>query len=144
MQTIRYELLDAAGGKVALVTFDEAGSPVNTMCVQWQNDLVELVQQVQKDRAQLVGIVLASAKTSFFAGADLKSTMRASANDAQAGFAVIERMKQQFRTLETLGIPVVACLNGAALGGGWEVALIAHHRISLDHPRIQLGLPEVT
>ncbi len=144
MQTIRYELLDAAAGKVALVTFDEAGSPVNTMCVQWQNDLVELVQQVQQDRAQLTGIVLASAKTSFFAGADLKATMRGTADDAQAGFAVVERMKQQFRTLETLGIPVVACLNGAALGGGWEVALIAHHRIALDNPKIQFGLPEVT
>jgi 3-hydroxyacyl-CoA dehydrogenase/enoyl-CoA hydratase/3-hydroxybutyryl-CoA epimerase len=70
--------------------------------------------------------------------------MRATADDAQAGFAVIERMKQQFRTLETLGIPVVACLNGAALGGGWEVALIAHHRIALDNPKIQFGLPEVT
>ena len=144
MQTIRYELLDAAGGKVALVTFDEAGSPINTMGVQWQNDLVDLVKQVQQDRAQLVGVVLASAKTSFFAGADLKATMRGTADDAQAGFAVIERMKQQFRTLETLGIPVVACLNGAALGGGWEVALIAHHRIALDNPKIQFGLPEVT
>ena len=144
MQTIRYELLDAACGKVALVTFDEAGSPINTMCVQWQNDLVDLVKQVQQDRAQLVGVVLASAKTSFFAGADLKATMRGTADDAQAGFAVIERMKQQFRTLETLGIPVVACLNGAALGGGWEVALIAHHRIALDNPKIQFGLPEVT
>ena len=144
MQTIRYELLDAAPGKVALVTFDEAGSPVNTMCRQWQDDLVELVAQVQQDRAQLSGIVLASAKTSFFAGADLKATMRATADDAQAGFAVIERMKQQFRTLETLGIPVVACLNGAALGGGWEVALIAHRRIALDNPNIQFGLPEVT
>ncbi|MFZ1498681.1 MAG: 3-hydroxyacyl-CoA dehydrogenase NAD-binding domain-containing protein [Giesbergeria sp.] len=144
MQTIRYELLDAAAGKIALVTFDEAGSPVNTMCRQWQDDLIELVAQVQQDRAQLSGIVLASAKPSFFAGADLKATMRAAAEDAQAGFAVIERMKQQFRTLETLGIPVVACLNGAALGGGWEVALIAHHRIALDNPKIQFGLPEVT
>ncbi|RID98591.1 3-hydroxyacyl-CoA dehydrogenase NAD-binding domain-containing protein [Simplicispira hankyongi] len=144
MQTIRYELLDTASGKVALVTFDEAGSPVNTMCRQWQDDLIELVAQVQQDRTQLSGIVLASAKTSFFAGADLKATMRATADDAQAGFAAIERMKQQFRTLETLGIPVVACLNGAALGGGWEVALIAHHRIALDNPKIQFGLPEVT
>jgi len=82
MQTIRYELLDAAGGKVALVTFDEAGSPVNTMCRQWQDDLIALVAQVQRDREVLKGIVLASAKTSFFAGADLKATMRGTAADA--------------------------------------------------------------
>ena len=53
-------------------------------------------------------------------------------------------MKKHFRTLETLGIPVVACLNGAALGGGWEVALVAHYRIAVADPKIQFGLPEVT
>ena len=60
MQTIRYELIDAAGGKVAQITFDEANSPVNTMCRQWQDDLAEVTAQVLADRAQLKGIVLAS------------------------------------------------------------------------------------
>jgi enoyl-CoA hydratase/carnithine racemase len=49
--------------------------------------------------------------------------MRLTDADAPALFAEIERLKRAFRTLETLGIPVVACLNGSALGGGWEVAL---------------------
>ena len=124
MQTIRYELIDAAGGKVAQITFDEAHSPVNTMCRQWQDDLAEVTAKVLADRAQLKGIVLASAKSSFFAGADLKATMRLTPDDAPAVFAEIERMKKQFRTLETLGIPVVACLNGAALGGGMGIATI--------------------
>jgi 3-hydroxyacyl-CoA dehydrogenase/enoyl-CoA hydratase/3-hydroxybutyryl-CoA epimerase len=59
-------------------------------------------------------------------------------------FAEIERIKKNFRTLETLGKPVVSCLNGTALGGGWEVALVGHHRIAVDNPKIQFGLPEVT
>jgi 3-hydroxyacyl-CoA dehydrogenase / enoyl-CoA hydratase / 3-hydroxybutyryl-CoA epimerase len=59
-------------------------------------------------------------------------------------FNEIEQMKRNFRALETLGKPVVSCINGAALGGGWEVALIGHHRIAVDNPRIQLGLPEIT
>ena len=59
-------------------------------------------------------------------------------------FASVERVKHHFRTLETLGKPVVSCLNGTALGGGWEVALVGHHRIAIDDSSIQFGLPEVT
>ena len=149
MQHIRFELLATAnGGQVALLTFDETGNSVNTMCAQWQADLGEATARVLTERQRLgdalQGIVLASAKTSFFAGADLQALMRLQPTNAPAAFAEIEGMKQHFRALETLGIPVVACLNGSALGGGWEVALIAHHRIAVDSDKIQLGLPEVT
>lgn len=140
MKTIRYELADG----IATLTFDEPGSPVNTMCLQWQDDLTEAVRQVLKDRDAIRGIVLASAKSTFFAGADLKGTMQLQAADAPRVFREIELVKKNFRTLETLGKPVVACLNGAALGGGWEVALVAHHRIAVDNPKIQFGLPEIT
>jgi 3-hydroxyacyl-CoA dehydrogenase/enoyl-CoA hydratase/3-hydroxybutyryl-CoA epimerase len=140
MKTIRYELADG----IATLTFDEPGSPVNTMCLQWQQDLTEATQQVLKDKEAIRGIVLASAKSTFFAGADLKGTMRLQPSDAGAVFREIEQVKKNFRTLETLGKPVVSCLNGSALGGGWEVALIGHHRIAVDNPKIQFGLPEIT
>ena len=65
MQTIQYELKDG----IATLTFDEPGSPVNTMCAQWQTDLVEATAQVVKDKDAIKGIVLASNKTTFFAGA---------------------------------------------------------------------------
>ncbi len=140
MKTIRYELADG----IATLTFDEPGSPVNTMCADWQRDLTEATAQVVRDKAGIKGIVLASAKSTFFAGADLKGTMRLQPSDAPAVFAEIEQTKKNFRTLETLGVPVVSCINGAALGGGWEVALVGHHRIAVDNPKIQLGLPEIT
>ena len=141
MKTIRYELADG----IATLTFDEPGSQVNTMCAQWQTDLTEVAAQVLTDKAQIKGIVLASAKsTTFFAGADLKGLMRHKAVDTVTLFNEIEQMKRNFRTLETLGIPVVSCINGSALGGGWEVALVGHHRIAVDNPKIQLGLPEIT
>lgn len=140
MKTIRYELADG----IATLTFDEPGSPVNTMCEQWQEDLTAAVDQVVRDKDALRGVILASAKSTFFAGADLKGTMRLQPADAPRVFREIEQTKKNFRTLETLGKPVVACLNGAALGGGWEVALAAHHRVAVDHPKIQLGLPEIT
>ncbi|MBM3397818.1 MAG: 3-hydroxyacyl-CoA dehydrogenase, partial [Betaproteobacteria bacterium] len=140
MKTLRYELADG----IATITFDEQGSPVNTMCLQWQTDLAQAAAQVVQDKAQIQGIVLASAKTTFFAGADLKGVMRSQASDGPRVFADIEGIKKSFRTLETLGVPVVSCLNGSALGGGWEVALVGHHRIATGNPKTQFGLPEVT
>jgi 3-hydroxyacyl-CoA dehydrogenase/enoyl-CoA hydratase/3-hydroxybutyryl-CoA epimerase len=137
--TIRYELKDG----IALLTFDEQGSPVNTMSLQWQNDLSSVTQQVLADQAQIKGIVLASAKKTFFAGADLKGVMRSNAQDAPKVFAEVERIKKNFRTLETLGVPVVTCINGTALGGGLELALVGHYRIAVDNPKTQLGLPEL-
>ena len=140
MKTIRYELHDG----IATLTFDEPGSPVNTMCADWQRDLSTATGLVVRDKGLIKGIILASAKSTFFAGADLKSTMRLTPADAPRVFTEIEQTKKNFRTLETLGVPVVSCINGAALGGGWEVALVGHHRVAVDNPKIQLGLPEVT
>ena len=117
MKTIQYHL--EAG--IATITFDEPGSPVNTMCRDWPSDLSAVTAQVLQDRDAIQGIILASAKSTFFAGADLKATMRLTAADAPAVFREIEQTKKNFRTLETLGKPVVSCINGTALGGGWEV-----------------------
>ena len=140
MKTINYTLDQG----IATLTFDEAGSPVNTMCLQWQQDLTEAAAQVVRDKDAIHGIVLASAKSTFFAGADLKAVMRMKPEEATTVYAEIEQMKKNFRAIETLGKPVVSCLNGAALGGGWEVALVGHHRIAVNNPKIQFGLPEVT
>ena len=140
-KTIRYEL--SAGG-IATITFDEPGSPVNTMTLAWQNDLADAADMLDRDKAQIKGVLLASAKTTFFAGADLKGVLKLTADDAKTGFKRIEAMKRSFRRIETLGRPVVALLDGAALGGGWEVALVAHARFAIDDKRIQFGTPEVS
>jgi 3-hydroxyacyl-CoA dehydrogenase/enoyl-CoA hydratase/3-hydroxybutyryl-CoA epimerase len=140
MQHIRYELADG----IATLTFDEANSAVNTMCLQWQDDLSEVTAQVLADLGAIRGLILASAKSTFFAGADLKALMRLGPTDAARCYAEVTRMKKNLRTLETLGKPVVTCLNGSALGGGWEIALVGHHRLAIDTPKTQLGLPEVT
>jgi 3-hydroxyacyl-CoA dehydrogenase / enoyl-CoA hydratase / 3-hydroxybutyryl-CoA epimerase len=144
MRTIHYALDDAPFGAVATLTFDEPGSPVNTMCQAWHDDLGEVAARLLADRERIVGVILASAKKSFFAGADLKALMRLRPEDAARSYASVELVKKNFRAIETLGKPVVSCLNGSALGGGWEVALLGHHRIAVDDPAIQFGLPEVT
>ncbi len=141
MKTIRYEL-DTNG--IATLTFDEPDTPVNTMRPEWQDDMAEAADQLERDKANIRGVLLASAKTTFFAGAELKGVLKLKAEDAAEGFKRIEALKRSFRRIETLGKPVVALLNGAALGGGWEVALIAHARFALDDRKIQFGTPEVS
>lgn len=141
LQTMR---LDVGADGIATVTFDEPGSPVNTMSLAWQADLAALADRLAALKPALRGVILASAKSTFFAGAQLQLVMRMTAADAPEVFASVERIKRAFRRIETLGVPVVACLNGAALGGGWEVALAAHARIAVDDPRARFGTPEVT
>ena len=141
METLSYEL--AADG-IATITFDEPGSPVNTMTLQWQHDLAEAADCLVRDKERIKGVLLASAKSTFFAGAELKGVLKLKVEDAAEGFTRIEALKRSFRRIETLGRPVVALLNGAALGGGWEVALAAHARFALDDKKIQFGTPEVS
>lgn len=141
MTTIRYQL--AADG-IATITHDAPGAPVNTMTAQWQADLAAVVDRVEADKERIQGVLVTSAKKTFFAGAQLDSVLAMREADAPAAFAAIEAMKRSFRRLETCGRPVVALLNGAALGGGWELALAAHARFSLDDEAIRFGTPEVT
>ncbi len=141
MTSVRYDK-DADG--VVTLTFDEPNSPVNVMSAAWQASFNEAVDRVDAEKDSIRGVILASAKTTFFAGADLKSVMALREADAAQAFREIEAVKARFRKLDRLGKPVVAAVNGTALGGGFEIALAAHHRIAVDDPKIQLGFPEVT
>lgn len=140
MKTIRYEIDQ---DQVVTLTFDDPDAAVNTMSVQWQKDMAEAVDRLVADRDTVRGVILASAKPIFLAGADLKAVQQYTPADMPRVFAEVEALKAQFRRLETLGKPVVACLAGTALGGGLEIALCAQQRIAVDDPKIQIGLPEV-
>ena len=136
--------LDHGADGIVTLTFDAAGAPVNTMSDDWRGEFAIAVMEIVEKKDQIKGVILASAKSTFFAGAELKSVMQLQPSDAPACFEMAESIKRSFRALDTLGKPVVACINGTALGGGFEITLAAHHRIALDNAKIQLGLPEVT
>jgi len=129
---------------VVTVTFDAPDSAVNTMTREWEAAFTELVARLVREKASTRGVILASAKKTFFAGAELNDILKFGPGDGPKVFHWIESLKKQLRVLETLGVPIVALIEGAALGGGWEIALCAHCRIALDNPSIQLGTPEVT
>lgn len=92
------------------------------------------------------GVVITSAKTAWLAGADLDDLERLAkgGQTAEELHASAGALSVLLRRLETCGKPVVAALNGTALGGGFELALACHHRVCSDDERIRLGLPEAT
>ncbi|MEG0822453.1 MAG: 3-hydroxyacyl-CoA dehydrogenase NAD-binding domain-containing protein, partial [Burkholderiaceae bacterium] len=132
-----------ADGIVTLV-MDWPDEPVNKIDALFLPALAETVTRLEADREAIRGVILSSAKKTFCAGADLKAMLAIGPADAAAVFANGEAMKALLRRIEKLGRPVVAAIAGSALGGGWEIGLACHHRVCLNDPRIQLGLPEVT
>jgi len=140
-EPIRY---DRADDGIVTLTFDAPEQSVNTMTDDMRDCLAQRVAELEAQEDSLTGVILTSAKASFFAGGDLKRLYNMQAADAEQLFAATERGKNALRRLEKLGKPVVAALNGTALGGGFEIALACHHRIALDAPKVQFGLPEAT
>jgi 3-hydroxyacyl-CoA dehydrogenase/enoyl-CoA hydratase/3-hydroxybutyryl-CoA epimerase len=140
MENATYEIRP---GGVALVTIDMKESPVNAMNDAFSAMLDDVLALLEKDKASLTGVILTSAKGVFVAGGDVAKILELRSHGPAAGYAFIQSLKAQLRKLETLGVPVVAALNGSALGGGLELALAAHYRIALDNPKSQFGFPEV-
>ncbi|MFJ9796726.1 3-hydroxyacyl-CoA dehydrogenase NAD-binding domain-containing protein [Streptomyces sp. NPDC101145] len=139
--TIRWEQDDT--GIVTLV-LDDPEQSANTMNEAFRASLAAVADRAEAEKDSIRGIVYTSAKKTFFAGGDLGDLMKAGPGDAEAVFDAANGIKRSLRRIETLGKPVVAALNGAALGGGYEIALASHHRIALDAPGSKIGLPEVT
>ncbi|MGW2365770.1 3-hydroxyacyl-CoA dehydrogenase NAD-binding domain-containing protein [Streptomyces sp. NPDC001667] len=139
--TIRWERSD--DGVVTLVLDDPAQS-ANTMNAAFKVSLTAAADRLEAEKESVRGVVITSAKKTFFAGGDLKDMIKVGPEDAQQVFATSMTIKRDLRRIETLGVPVVAAVNGAALGGGYEIALACHHRVALDAPHVKIGLPEVT
>ena len=128
---------------IVILTLDSPNQSANTMNADFRTALAETVDKMQADE-NIAGIIFLSAKKTFFAGGDLDELIQATPEHATEFFNMIEEMKAKLRYIETRGIPVVAALNGTALGGGWELALGCHYRIALNDAKAKFGLPEVT
>ncbi|WP_046301176.1 3-hydroxyacyl-CoA dehydrogenase NAD-binding domain-containing protein [Mycobacterium sp. UM_Kg27] len=139
--TIKWDK-DADG--IVTLTLDDPTGSANVMNEHYRESMHNAVQRLIEEKDSVTGVVVTSAKKTFFAGGDLKAMIHVGPADAQAVFDQCEGIKADLRALETLGKPVVAAINGAALGGGLEIALACHRRIAADAKGSQLGLPEVT
>jgi enoyl-CoA hydratase/carnithine racemase len=129
---------------VVILTMDDPGQGVNTFNESFTRSLTAAMDRLEAERDTISGVILTSAKSSFFAGGDLNRLLAVRPAQRQAFLDDLNARKSRLRRLETLGRPVVAVLAGAALGGGLELALACHHRVAVDTSRVVVGLPEVT
>lgn len=119
------------------------GGPVNSMSQAFGPLYSDMVNKLEAEGG-LTGVILTSGKETFFAGGDLKRLVAVEPDQVQDLFDEVEGMKADMRRLERLPVPVVAAINGAALGGGYELCLASNYRIAADNPKSKIGLPEVT
>ena len=138
---ISFMMGEAVGVQSKVVSFDEAGSvglihidnpPVNALNHEVRAGLVELLSQAGKNPRIKVLLVMAAGNM-FSAGADLKEF---------DGLFKVPTLQQVQAAVETAPIPVVAAIQGLALGGGLELAMACHYRVA--HMGAKLGLPEIT
>lgn len=141
VSTIRWEQ-DETG--IVTLVLDDPGQSANTMNNAFKTSLTAVADRLEAEKDSIRGIIFTSAKKTFFAGGDLRDLIAVTPDKAEQAFESGNGIKRDLRRIETLGKPVVAAVNGAALGGGYEIALACHHRIALDTPGTKIGLPEVT
>ncbi|MFF0817203.1 enoyl-CoA hydratase-related protein [Rhodococcus sp. NPDC003318] len=133
---------DADG--IVVLTMDDPNQRTNTMNDLCKRSFLATVDRLYAERDTVTGVVLTSAKKTFFAGGDLRRTITIGPDQADEVYANVESFRTMLRRLETIGKPVVAAINGAALGGGLEIALATHRRIAADVRGVKIGFPEST
>jgi enoyl-CoA hydratase len=132
-ETLIYEVR----GQVAVVTLNRP-KVLHALSALVFDELETVFTAVAADDAVRVVLLTGSGEKAFAAGADLTEV---AATDATSGERLSLRGQGVFRLIETCGRPVIALINGFALGGGCELAMACTMRIASDTAR--LGQPEV-
>jgi enoyl-CoA hydratase/carnithine racemase len=123
--------------RVAVVTIDHR--PVNALDRQTMQELDQMMEALRGDGSVKVAILTGAGSFAFVAGADIKEVSQLkSPQEAQEVAALGQAV---FLKIQRLGKPVIAAINGACLGGGLELAMACHLRISGD--RVRFGQPEI-
>lgn len=103
------------------------------------NDLYEAIDQIERDIENIKGLIITGAgQKSFVAGADISEFVGLNRKEA---IALARKGQALFSEIEKLNIPVIAAVNGFALGGGCELAMACHIRVASTNARF--GQPEV-
>lgn len=126
---------------LVVLEFDLPGEKINKLSASVLEKFERVIDELRDDSA-VQGVIIISAKEDIFvAGADIDEI--AAIQTSSEGEAKAAEGQRIFRKLEQLNVPVLAAIKGACLGGGMELALACDYRMVADHPKTQLGLPEV-
>ena len=126
---------------VTVITFDLPGEPVNKLSAAVRVELEALLIGFRDDAAIRAVVLISGKPDNFIAGADIEEFTALTSQDAAERLSF--EGQETVSRVETFHKPIVAAIHGACLGGGLELALACHYRIATDHPKTQLGLPEV-
>jgi enoyl-CoA hydratase len=133
-----FENLEVArDGAVAVITIRRP-QVLNALNIATLDELRQCVVELTADRGVRCAVVTGAGDKAFVAGADINELAVQSAVDAKT---YAERGQHVLDLIENMGKPVIAAINGFALGGGCELALACTLRIAAEHAR--LGQPEV-
>ena len=129
---------------IVTLTLDMEGRTTNIINHEIGQKFYPVLNHLKKEKAkgEIKGVIITSAKKNFLFGGELDYLHQST--DAKGIYDYSQDLQQFCRELESPGVPVVAAINGSALGSGFELALACHYRIVLDNPKIRLGNPEVT
>lgn len=127
---------------IVTLTLDMEGRDTNIINHEVSLAFLPVIEHLraEKQKGTLRGVIITSAKKTFCMGGDLEYLSKT--DEPEAVFELAEKLKSTFRALENPGVPVVAAINGSALGAGFELALACHHRIALDKNATRFGFPE--
>jgi 3-hydroxyacyl-CoA dehydrogenase/enoyl-CoA hydratase/3-hydroxybutyryl-CoA epimerase len=126
---------------VAALVLDVPGRSVNVLNRQVLADLDAALDRVEAEPSFHLLLIRSGKPDSFVAGADLHEL--GAVGSAEEAAALSERGQRLFNKLAGLRMPTVAVISGPCLGGGLELALACDYRVVVDHPKTQLGLPEI-
>jgi 3-hydroxyacyl-CoA dehydrogenase/enoyl-CoA hydratase/3-hydroxybutyryl-CoA epimerase len=126
---------------IAVVTLDTADASVNVISRSVKDEMYGMLTALERDASVRAVAFFSGKRDNFIAGADIEEFVRLqTAADAEQlsrdGQAMLDRVAGFPK-------PIAVGIHGACLGGGLEFALACHYRVATDHPKTQLGLPEI-
>lgn len=125
---------------ILTVTLADPSGTMNRTTEQFKDELDRLLARLES--APVRGVILRTDRDAFGVGGDVDQIAALAAAGASESFADSQRIKALFRRIERLGLPVVALIEGMAVGGSFELALACHACFALDDDAIRLGFPE--
>ena len=125
---------------ILTVTLADPSGPMNRTTGQFKDELAALLDRLEANPVR--GVILLTDRAAFGVGGDVDQIAALAAAGAEESYADSQRLKALYRRIETLGLPVLALLEGMAVGGSFELALACHAAFALNDDSIRLGFPE--